>query len=244
MFSDINLEKELFKEKKNHPQAFIEEVKEILNKEAEKEQKIIDSIAQNGEVSVVDYSKLDKSRIFDIEHIRNLCIKYRLRFLDSRRFTGNIPHEAILKIKRLSERQGMEFSKFKIAAPSKLFKLEDTNADPLLFIDLGNDKYYLIHQWGKDMKWYYRFLYWPVRSFAHLGITIIGFVTLLTILMPNEILVWQDYRNTKELVGYFGWHRLAFMFHIMIVTFGMVSFLWWSQQKEFSDNAWRKHTFN
>ena len=35
-------------------------------------------------------------------------------------------------------------------APSALFRLEKTD-DPLLFVPLGNNYYYLVHKWGNDL---------------------------------------------------------------------------------------------
>ncbi len=85
-----------------------------------------------------NFDLLESENIYHIEHIKQICIDYRLRFLDSKYFKGDIPPEAISKIKQLEKQHNSELTGFKIVAPSKLFKLKDKD-DPLLFVPLGND---------------------------------------------------------------------------------------------------------
>ena len=102
-----------------------------------------------------------------MEHIKAICIDYRLRFLDSELFKGPIPYEAIMKIKALNKEHGIELSGFKIMAPSKLFKLENAD-DPLLFAPIGNDYYYLIHKWGTDLSPFRKLAVLPFKNFENL----------------------------------------------------------------------------
>ncbi len=43
---------------------------------------------------------------------------------------------------------------FKVMAPAARFKLCDSDADPLLFVPVGKDHYYLVHKWGGDLRWH------------------------------------------------------------------------------------------
>ena len=54
------------------------------------------------------------------------------------------------KIKSLEKTHNTNIGDFKIMAPSALFRLEKTD-DPLLFVPLGNNYYYLVHKWGNDL---------------------------------------------------------------------------------------------
>ena len=63
--------------------------------------------------------RLSGERYFSTAAIKSICIKHRLRFLESKLFKGDIPQEAILQIKRLEEKQGSEFKAFKVIAPSE-----------------------------------------------------------------------------------------------------------------------------
>ena len=67
-----------------------------------KEQKILDRL--EGDLSLNNQEKhfFEEEKIYTLEQIKKLCIKYRLRFLDSKVFKGDFPHEAILKIKAIA----------------------------------------------------------------------------------------------------------------------------------------------
>ena len=97
-----------------------------------------------------DFDKLETQRIFHLNQIRKVCIDYRLRFLDLKYFKGNIPKEGIDKITQLEKEHQTSLEGFKIMAPSVLFRLKKTD-DPLLFVPLGNNYFYLVHKWGNDL---------------------------------------------------------------------------------------------
>ena len=110
----------------------------------------IDSLSINT-INNFDLNKLSKSRIYHIDHIKKVSIDYRLRFLDIKYFKNKLPIEALKQIKKLEKEHKTKLSEFKIMAPSVLFRLEKKD-DPLLFVPLGNEYYYLIHKWGNDLK--------------------------------------------------------------------------------------------
>ena len=145
------------------------EVKNILDLDDYKEESVYNKLQSQGGFSQNSFNidLLDPDRIYHVEHIKAICIDYRLRFLDSKLFKGSIPYEAIMKIKALDKEHGIELSGFKIMAPSKLFKLENAD-DPLLFAPIGNDYYYLIHKWGNDLSPFRKFAVLPFKNFENL----------------------------------------------------------------------------
>ena len=114
-------------------------------------------------VNNFDLDKLATANIFHIDNIKNTCIDYRLRFLDLKYFKNDLPQEAFDKIARLEAVHGTTLSGFKIMAPSKLFRLKNTD-DPLLFVPIGNDYFYLIHQWGDDLSPFRKLFMWPFKN--------------------------------------------------------------------------------
>ena len=70
-------------------------------------------------------------------------------------------------------------------APSKLFRLKDTD-DPLLFIPIGNDYFYLIHQWGDNLHPFRKALVWPFKNIWNLMILILGISRWLPNLLPLQ----------------------------------------------------------
>ena len=112
-----------------------------------------------------DFEQLETKRIFHRDTIKKTCIDYRLRFLDLHYFKGDVPVEAIESIQALEQAHNTELQNMKIIAPSKLFKLKNAD-DPLLFVPIGNEYYYLIHKWGNDLHPLRLLLMWPLYIYT------------------------------------------------------------------------------
>jgi len=171
MIARTNVEDRLRKHRsKDIPKSdLLAEVKNILDLEDHKDESVYNKLQSQGGISQNSFNidLLDTDRIYHVDHIKAICIDYRLRFLDSELFKGSIPYEAIMKIKALNKEHGIELSGFKIMAPSKLFKLENAD-DPLLFAPIGNDYYYLIHKWGNDLSPFRKLAVLPFKNFENL----------------------------------------------------------------------------
>ena len=171
MIARTNVEDRLRKHRsKDIPKSdLLAEVKNILDLEDDKDESVYNKLQSQEGISQNSFNidLLDTDRIYHVEHIKAICIDYRLRFLDSELFKGSIPYEAIMKIKALNKEHGIELSGFKIMAPSKLFKLENAD-DPLLFAPIGNDYYYLIHKWGNDLSPFRKLAVLPFKNFENL----------------------------------------------------------------------------
>lgn len=171
MIARTNVEDRLRKHRsKDIPKSdLLAEVKNILDLEDHKDESVYNKLQSQEGISQnsFDIDLLDTDRIYHVEHIKAICIDYRLRFLDSELFKGSIPYEAIMKIKALNKEHDIELSGFKIMAPSKLFKLENAD-DPLLFAPIGNDYYYLIHKWGNDLSPFRKLAVLPFKNFENL----------------------------------------------------------------------------
>ncbi|MDC0408886.1 hypothetical protein OAM38_01595 [Flavobacteriaceae bacterium] len=149
----------------------LDEIKNIFDNNDRKDASIISQLQSSSECdhNALDLDLLDTDRIFHLDHIKAICIDYRLRFLDSKLFKGSVPYEAAIKIKELEKEHKTVIEGFKIMAPSKLFKLENAD-DPLLFAPIGNGYYYLIHKWGNDLSPYRKLAVLPFKSFENLMI--------------------------------------------------------------------------
>ena len=177
MLRNTNIERELLKLKTRGHQAqtVLLEVQKILETHKHPENRIKENLEKPSNQNQNDFvfDKLDTSKIYHIDQIKDICIDYRLRFLDARLFKGKIPNSAIDKVKHLEEVHETELKGFRIMAPSKLFKLEDKD-DPLLFAPIGNEYFYLIHKWGNDLHPLRKILVWPFKGIVNLTL-----VTLL-----------------------------------------------------------------
>jgi hypothetical protein len=171
--------------------------------------------------------------IFHIDEIRSVCIDYRLRFLDSRYFKGDIPREAISKIAQLEKLHATEIKGFKIVAPSKLFKLKNLD-DPLLFAPIGNDYFYLIHKWGKDLHPFRKLLMWPFRNIVNLTCLVLVISYLIASMVPNGL--FSKHNSTAEF-----WIIYFFMFKSIAAV---VIFYGFALGKNFSPAIWNSKYFN
>ena len=141
-----NLETKLqnYRAKETNENDFLAEVKaflandDIARTSVKDKIKAISSTKHNN----FDFDLLETDKIYHVQQIKEICIDYRLRFLDSSYFKNDIPEEAISKIKYLEKEHNATLEGFKIMAPSKLFQLKNYD-DPLLFAPIGNDYYYL-----------------------------------------------------------------------------------------------------
>ncbi|GAL76614.1 hypothetical protein JCM19275_1762 [Nonlabens ulvanivorans] len=153
MFERTDIEQQLQKARNKEYQEvdILEQVSQILKDDQLKEDTIMARMKSPQKPTPRNQFNLDlleTNRIYHIDQIREICVDYRLRFLDTKYFKNEIPQEAVSIIKQMEKRHHITMKGFKIVAPSKMFKLENAD-DPLLFAPIGNGYFYLIHKWGK-----------------------------------------------------------------------------------------------
>ena len=155
-----------------------------------------------------DFDRLESNNIYHIDTIKNVCIDYRLRFLDLKYFKNDLPQEAFDKIAKLETEHNTQLEGFKIMAPSKLFRLKNTD-DPLLFVPLGNNYFYLIHQWGDDLHPFRKALMWPFKNIWNLIVLILGISWIATLLTPMAIFSKTTSWGTFWMVYFFMFKAIA-----------------------------------
>lgn len=148
-----------------------------------------------------DFDQLESANIFSLEEIKIICIDYRLRFLDIKYFKGSIPQEGKNKIAALEDTHQTHLSGFKIMAPSVMFRLVKTD-DPLLFVPLGNDYFYLIHKWGKDLHPLRKLRMLPFQNIWNLLLFLLGVSLLITAITPMGMFT-KNADSTAFLMLYF-----------------------------------------
>lgn len=174
-----------------------------------------------------DFDKLESKKIVHLNAIKKTCISYRLRFLDIHYFKGDIPIEAIDKIKELELDHGIIINSFKIMAPSVMFRLKKTD-DPLMFVPIGNNYYYLIHKWGNDLNPFRRIRMWPFHSLKNLLFSLLAVSFLITLMTPLQIF-------TKSPDSSSFWLLFLFMFKAIVA---IVLFLGVALGKNFNPKIW------
>ena len=174
-----------------------------------------------------DFEKLDANKIYSINTIKRVCIDYRLRFLDIKYFKNKLPNEVYQKINSLEKVHNTKIGDFKIMAPSALFRLEKTD-DPLLFVPLGNNYYYLVHKWGNDLHPFRKLSMWPFKNIWNLLFAILLFSFLVTEITPLTLFTKSP--NTSSY-----WMLLFFMFKAIA---SVVLYFGFALGKNFNPAIW------
>lgn len=225
----VDLHEELKRIQKKHPsEGIIEEVQQLLNQEHDRERKIVDTLGNGSDGKLIDEDLLDESQIFSLEQIQKLCIKYRLRFLDSKHFKGEIPYEAIQKIKGLESELNTDLKGFKIIAPKELFKLTDKDSDPILMLPLKNNRFYFIHKWGGEISSLRSLLAFPMRNLMSMFWFLFGVAVLFSLAIPTP-----------------SWDVFAFLVvHSFIAICGMACMIIFTMRENFSTEEWDSKFFS
>ena len=217
-------------------QAILDDVHRIFTDTDRERDQIRSRIPSDGDCgdNTFDIDLLQSGNIFKKEDIKKLCIDYRLRFLDAKRFKGEIPEEAVSKIRRLEKDHEIQLQNLKIMAPAKLMKLENAD-DPLLFAPMGNDYYYLVHKWGKDLSPFRKILMWPYKNFENLLFTIFVVSLFLTAITPMQAFTKGEVGNQEYL--------MLFLFMFKAVG-GTVLYYGFAKGKNFNSAIWESKYYN
>ena len=169
----VNLFEELLIERNKEISS--DELKSILKKiwsnhDSKKDQiRISLNKKNNDKNNQLKFDKMESKNIFHKDTIKKICVRYRLRFLDSNLFKGEYPKNITRIITDLESKHDTTLSNFKIMAPSKLFKIKSPD-DPILFVPIGNDYFYLVHKWGKEFNKLRKLMVLPFKNIDNLTI--------------------------------------------------------------------------
>lgn len=236
LVNKLNLEKELLSERKKFKSeaAILGEVKALFAENEIARNQISETLKKKSSTKTnqLQFDLLETDKIFHLKQIETICIEYRLRFLESHLFKNTIPEEAISKIRMMEKHHNTTLDGFKIVAPSKAFHLLNYD-DPLLFVPIGNDYYYLIHQWGKEIHWLRKLQVWPVKNLWNFTLFNIVISVLLTLLVPEN--------NLSKSVPLAPVIIFLFIFKSIFAIFGYYFFM---MGKNFNEEIWQRKYYN
>ncbi|MBU2946149.1 hypothetical protein [Zobellia uliginosa] len=236
LLKKVNIKEKLSKIIKEEDQTrYLSELYKILDEDSKSREKIGETLkSKNSSVeNSFSLNLLETNRIYHVAEIKKICVDYRLRFLASNYFKGEIPAEAIAEIKRIEKSHATELQGFKILAPSKLFKLEDKD-DPILFAPIGNNYYYLIHKWGGDLHPLRKLLMWPFKNIVNLTCLVLALSYLVALLVPDGLFS-KNSSNAQFFIIFF---------FIFKCSASIVIFYGFSLGKNFSHAIWNSKYFN
>jgi hypothetical protein len=145
-------------------QSILDDAKDIIAIEEKKEKEILSmfgsaSILQSAVNKVKLTGDLKKDDLVHLDHIRDICLKYNLRFTDLKDYKGDVPYNVICQMKNDKEEfdkthcYGQWNSRFKIIAPVESIHTEKIvrNLDPVILQYVDNDYWKILYHWGNDM---------------------------------------------------------------------------------------------
>ncbi len=236
-FPRTNIEQQLLKVRnKNTPEKnILEEVHKIFKQNDLKDENLRKELEHGKSVETNDFDPniLEAGKIFHLDDIYNICINYRLRFLDSKFFKSEIPYEALIKIKELEKNHKTSLKGFKIVAPSKLFKLENAD-DPLLFAPIGNDYFYLVHKWGNDLHPFRKLIMWPFKTLENFVVLLLVTSFLSALLVPEGLFTPEQSTTQFFMIFFFMFKWFA----------GLSIFYGFKMGKNFSTEIWNSKYYN
>mgnify|MGYP006189366675 CR=1 FL=1 len=233
----VNLQRklEVFRNRSTSEEELLEQVRLVLKTRDKENLRVLESL-QNGNASGSNdfiFDTLDTGRIFHISHIREIAITYRLRFLPTKYFKSPFPPETLQEIRRLEKDHGIWLQDFHILAPSKHFKLENAD-DPILFAPMGNDYFYLVHKWGRDLHPLRKLMMWPLKCIENLGIFVFLFSFVVALLFRE--LFYAGYRETYQFI-------MLYMFSFKSIL-GLIIFYGIALSKNFNNSIWKSKYYN
>lgn len=236
LMNTINLEKKLLQQRRKFKSEkdIMAEVKAIFAENESDRNQIAAKLTQKSSTKTnqLQFDLLNTDKIFHIKQIRKICIDYRLRFLESNIFKNEIPEEAISKIRMIEKEHNTSLEGFRIIAPSKAFHLLNYD-DPLLFVPIGNDYYYLIHQWGTEMN--------PLRKLMVLPIKNLGNFTLTAILLSVVVALIVPENNLSKSVPLAS--VIVFLFAFKSI-FAILGYYFFMMGKNFNEEIWQRKYYN
>lgn len=243
----VNLEKEFKKvsERDSQMNPPLEEIRLLLEGDRQHDINIMRHLAGSSAMIAnevilgkkLELEKLDKKygKVFTIQQIEELALKYRLRFLKSNLFIGNMDIQAIAKLKEFAKDSDLSIMdeatlryNFFILAPHQQFdllreSLAKTNRetereiqrrkdeDPVLFYKIDDVHYRMIHQWGHDFSPIRRIEGWIWKDSKNYFMAQYILVTIVTLLL----LV-----GYYQLVDYYGYIAKYPIVHTLLMLLG------------------------
>lgn len=233
----VDLEKALQRQRRkdelNSTDETLQAFKEFLAQDDHLDQTILENLfsSSHGLQADLNLKNLDPERIYTEAQIRNLCTRFRLRFLDTQHFKGEIPYEAIYKIKSLQKDNQLELNGFKMIAPAPMFNLKNKDRDPLLMLPLGNGHYYLVHKWGNDLHPLRALMVFPFRSFKTLLLAVALLAAVVVSLFPDSMIMGPHDEHSWNL-------RIIFFFYLFLAFSGLTALYGFSRMKNFNSELW------
>lgn len=161
-----------------------EEIQHVLQFSEKRDGEILQLFGLGSTVASVKnarYERCSEKQFLNLNQIKSLSIRFRLRFLKAELYTGEIPYEVIFALRNYEHQYIDKTISYFILAPAPFFLNRDKFATPLVFALTENGNYEMICKWGKKLPILEPILRYPFRNFKSMitSSVIFGFVVAI-----------------------------------------------------------------
>ena len=188
------------------------------------------------ESHVISDQKLNAEKIFSERDIKNCCVKYSLRFLNSKIYKSELPYDVHIKKTAFEIETGQTLN-FMILTEASNFRSPYPNTQQLLFADIGNGEYYFICQWGREFTSYCKIASLPYQNIEYLFLFILFISAILTVVTPTTFL------TTKPNIDYFSMIRMAYFFWCVVFISAIFTYYVIGIRKGLNNSLWDNSSF-
>lgn len=188
---------------------------------------------------------LSPRRIFSENQIKSICMKYRLRFLPTCYYKGEVdvrgcsvnlealkkamekdPKRTVMSPKSISDRMF-------IVAPASSFRLTRKPVDPLLFFKVSDEKYYLLHKWGNDLSVFRRLISYRLEFFYYIALLLSGVGLIFRLCQTAQYFRLYGFAYNLCVLTTIGF---GFVFAVAVIVF--INKI---EDGDFSGSQWKSH---
>ena len=217
--------------------SLLEEAYSILKGDFSTNNKLdLNTASLNSDSLVISEKKLNSENIYSEKDIKNCCVKYTLRFLNSKIYKSELPYDVYIKRSAFEIEIGKSID-FKILTEASNFTSPYPNTQQLLFADIGNGEYYFICQWGREYSSYRKIASLRYRNIEYLFIYILFLAVVFTIITPTTFI------TTKPNIDYFSMIRMAYFFWCVVFISSIFTYYVIGIRKGLNNTQWDSASF-
>lgn len=216
------------------------EVQHVLLFSERRDLETLQLFGHGSSVSFVKNARFKESSIHQYyreDQIRSICVRYRLRFLPVKLYSGEVPYEVVSLMKKHDHIHTERENHYFILASVSFFLSNDTYAAPLLFACNEDERYELICQWGNELPWYIPIIKYPYRDFRSMVFSSLIFG--IAVVIVSSLLGHFDTSNIFKsiLIRIPVFVLFAGIFSTLALCWGLVS------HTDFSSDNWNSRFF-
>jgi hypothetical protein len=203
-------------------------MKRVLEKDEEQDRLLLAVILSTRQSTIDRIGIPDIRMLFHVHQLRARCLRHALRLLPAGRYKGSLPTAAVVAVRDLERRIGRPLKAFHMLAPERSFRKRGAGGE--LYVRIAEDRYLLVHRWGRRSSRYDALRAWPVRHPLNLIASVLLASIFIALVLPPA---WIDARST---VHWMSSARLLVFFWTSMVLAAATGYWFFATGRTFSSD--------